>query len=351
MICCSVNRRRNFGTQPLAQEKPMDSFQAYRVQKNDAGEAIAEWQTCPMQKPDAGEVVVKVTYSSINYKDFLAATGHPGVAKNLPLIPGIDAVGEVTESRSVEFQPGDPVLIAHADFGTAKDGGFAQYIRVPASYVYRLADNLAPQQAAAWGTAGFTAAQSVRALIKHGIQPEDGPIVVSGATGGVGVFAIKILASLGYQVVASTGKSDRNDWLKSLGASEVVGRDTICDPSSRPLLKGVYAAAIDQVGGTTLATLLRMVQPHGCVTACGLVGGHELATTVYPFILRGVALLGIDSANITYQQRQENWEYIATAFGSLGLDDLVTTMARQQLADGIQQIAAGNVAGRIVIEM
>ena len=261
------------------------------------------------------EVLVRIEYSSINYKDVMAVQAHPGIVKNLPVIAGITASGSVVESSNDEFKPGDKVFAAHAKFGTLADGGFADYCRVPADWLFHVPKNMTTESCSAWGTAGFTAAQSVDKLVQQNIKPEDGPVIVSGATGGVGIFSVMLLHKLGFEVVAITGKADQHEWLKSLGASTIITRSDfqtiLNDSAKRPLLKSQYAAAIDTVGGNTLAGLLKMVNLGGVVTACGMVGGNELETTVFPFILRGVTLFGIDSANISRQPRQELWDKIA----------------------------------------
>jgi acrylyl-CoA reductase (NADPH) len=313
--------------------------------------ATAAWQQRKLTQPANEQLLVRVTYSSLNYKDALAAAGHPGVARQLPLVPGIDAVGTVAVANDPGWQSGDEVLIADAEFGTAKDGGFTQYATVPADWCYRLPDRLSAVDAATWGTAGFTAAQSVEQLLQHGIQPQSGPVVVTGSTGGVGIFAVALLGKLGFEVVAVTGKSDRADWLKSIGASQVVGRDALDDHSNRPLLKGLYAGAVDTVGGNPLQTILRSVKNHGCVTACGLVAGTDLNTSVYPFILRGITLCGIDSANLDRATRQSLWEKIAGPWQLDCLPEIRTVIERDGLEDSIRQITAGKIAGRMVLDL
>ena len=316
-----------------------------------AGDPVsAAWQRRKLEPPVSSQLLVKVSYSSLNYKDALAATGHPGVARKLPLVPGIDAVGTVVAANEPGWQTGERVLIADAGLGTVADGGFTQFAAVPAHWCYRLPTGLTALDAATWGTAGFTAAQSVEQLLNHDLEPESGPIIVTGSTGGVGIFAVALLAKLGFEVVAVTGKSDQAGWLKRMGASQVVGRDAVVDDSKRPLLKGIYAGAIDTVGGRPLETLLRSVKNHGCVTACGLVAGTDLNTSVYPFILRGVTLCGIDSANIDRVTREQLWQKIS---GPWALDDLSPIrhlIGRDQLSSWVDRILAGKVAGRTVLD-
>ncbi len=298
-----------------------------------------------------GAVTVRISHSSLNYKDALACAGHSGVAKSLPLVPGIDAAGTVIESKDPQFVTGDSVMIFHAKFGTELDGGYSQLARVPADWVYSIPAPLTPVTAMGIGTAGFTAAQCVDQLIRHGVRPDSGPVVVSGSTGGVGIFAVKLLARLGYTVVASTGKSDRASWLRENGAAEVISREDLNDESQRPLLKGRFAGGVDTVGSNTLSTILRSTQIGGCVTACGLAGGADLPISVYPFILRGVALQGVDTANIAPEYRRELWGKLAGDWLLDGLEELNEIVALSELQEKVKQILAGQVAGRTVVEI
>ena len=295
-------------------------------------------------------VLVQVVYSALNYKDALAASGNTGVVRKFPLIPGIDAVGKVIESNGADFQVGDEVLIAHANFGTSHHGGFSSFARVPANWLVTLPAGLSLENAAVWGTAGFTAAQSVRQLLGHGVCPDSGDILVTGATGGVGVFAVQLLAKLGFCVTASTGKLDRHDQLLTLGAKKVVSREEVVDLSDSPLSRSRWAGVVDCVGGTTLNSAIRATQVGGCVTACGLVAGHELGLTVYPFILRGVTLCGIDSANVSQKNRQELWNIIGADW-NLDVRDVSKHITLDQLPNQIAEILNGSVFGRIVLRM
>ncbi len=310
---------------------------------------------------DLGDVIVKVKYSALNFKDSLAANGNRGVATKLPLIPGIDAVGEVVESSDFRHSIGQQVLVGHADFGTAHHGAMAEFVRVPGDWVYALpqgsrgsseitSKSLDLKTTVTWGTAGFTAAQSVEKIVEHGIKPDTGEVLVTGATGGVGIFAVKLLAKLGYKVVASTGKTERHGWLVENGASEILTRQDISDMSGKPLLKSRWAAAVDTVGGNTLATVLRSTQPYGCVTACGLVAGNELPITVYPFILRGITLCGISSALVDRDSRIGLWGKIAQQW-NMDLSGIATEVTLDELPDAIAQITNGNIAGRTIVKM
>lgn len=299
----------------------------------------------------ADRVRVEVKFSSLNYKDALCATGHPGVARTLPLVPGIDAAGTVIQSNDEAVPVGQQVMIIHARFGTQVNGGYSSIVDVPGEFIYRLPSGLTLRNAMILGTAGFTAAQCVDELIQHGVQANTGPVVVTGATGGVGIMAVKLLSKLGYQVVASTGKSDWHQRLLQLGASEVLDRSAVNDSSDTPLLKGQWAGAVDTVGGNTLATIIRMTKPHGCVTACGLVAGVDLPLTVYPFILRGITLQGIDSATISSQYRYQLWQKLATDWQLDGLDELATEVTLDELDPQIDAILNGAVAGRVIVNL
>lgn len=295
------------------------------------------------------EVTIAVRYSALNYKDGLAANGHPGVALALPLVPGIDAVGTVLESKTTRFQAGQTVMVSGADFGTKCWGGWSTVARAPADYCFEVPKGLSDRESVILGTAGFTAAQSVEKLQHGGVHAGDGPIAVTGATGGVGVFAVCLLAKLGYEVVAVTGKADRADDLRSLGVSDVWSREQMNDESNRPLLSGKFAGGIDTVGGNPLGTLLRSTRRGGCVTACGLVAGNELSMTVYPFILRGVSLQGIDSANAPVEYRAQLWNRLATEWKLDGLEKLAQDVSLQTVQTSVDTIMKGGVFGRHVV--
>lgn len=296
-----------------------------------------------------GEVVIEVEFSSLNYKDALASRGHRGVVGKLPHVPGIDAAGRVVDSTSPDFAAGDAVLVTGYGLGSERWGGYSRLIRVPAEWPVQLPEGFSPRDAMIRGTAGFTAGQAVDALLRHGVQPGDGPVLVTGATGGVGVFAVAILARLGFEVVAMTGKDACADRLRELGAAEVVGRDALDTASGRPLLKGAWAGGVDTVGGAPLAALVRSTSYRGCVACCGLVAGADLPLTVHPFILRGVTLAGIDSAKCPRGPRLEVWRRLAGEWRVELHEAWVTTVSLDHLPDRIDEILAGNVAGRTLV--
>ena len=326
------------------------TFKALLVTKNDDNNYnrnIVEktWDDLP-----EGDLLIRVNYSSLNYKDALSATGHPGVTKKFPHVPGIDAAGTVVASKVPQFPTDAKVIITSCDLGVNTWGGFAEYIRVPAAWVIPLPDGMTLKESMIFGTAGFTAALCIDALEKNNITPEDGEVLVTGATGGVGSIAVAILAKLGYSVVAVTGKQSQHEYLKSLGAGLVISREEINDNSGKPLLKERWAGAVDTVGGNTLATMIKSSKYGGCVTACGLVGGADLITTVYPFILRGVKLIGIDSVKCPIATRLEVWKKLAFDWKPLQLEEMATTVNLEQLPDKIKAILKGEIVGRVLVQ-
>jgi acrylyl-CoA reductase (NADPH) len=299
-----------------------------------------------------GEVTVRVDWSSVNYKDALAVSPKGQVAKGYPLVPGIDLAGEVVESSDGVVAAGAPVIAHGYDLGVAHHGGFAEMARVPAEWVVPLPDGLDTRDAAAIGTAGFTAALSVQALEQRGLSPDDGQVLVLGATGGVGAVAVAILAERGYDVVASTGKPDEGDWLGSLGASELVSREETSADSGKPLEKQRWAAVVDPVGGPSLAYALRTLNYGGAVASSGQVAGPKLETTVFPFILRAVALLGIDSAQVPIDRRRELWERLAGDMRPRALDEIATRELSLDEVDGyLDEALRGAGRGRVLVKI
>ncbi|MDA0746089.1 MAG: YhdH/YhfP family quinone oxidoreductase [bacterium] len=298
-----------------------------------------------------GDVLIRVQYSSLNYKDALSATGNRGVTKNYPHTPGIDAAGIVEESSTEAYQPGDEVIVTSYDLGMNTSGGFGQYIRVPSDWIVPPPDGLSLKESMTFGTAGFTAALSVHKLEQAGVQPDQGEILVTGATGGVGSLAVAILAKAGYPVAAATGKSSQKEFLQRLGATNIISRDEIQDAENRPLLKSRWAGVVDTVGGNILSTAIKSTHYGGAVTCCGLVAGPELPTTVFPFILRGISLLGVDSANCPMSVRLPIWQKLAGPWKTEHLDHLTSECSLENLSPEIDRILAGQQTGRTVVNL
>lgn len=297
-----------------------------------------------------GDILIRVEYTSLNYKDALSATGNKGVTRHYPHTPGIDAVGVVVQSNFADIQVGETVIITGFDLGMNTPGGFGGYIRVPHTWVLPCPRDLSSFKSMVYGTAGLTAALCIHQLQQHDILPEQGSILVTGATGGVGSLAVALLAQLGYRVTAVTGKSHATPYLVELGAAQVVSRSQLDDHSGKPLLKGQYAGAIDTVGGNILATVIKSLQYGGVVTACGLVMAAELHTTVYPFILRGISLLGIDSAECPLALRTILWQKLATQWQLDNWQRFTTEVTLTELPAYIPRMLAGELRGRVVVK-
>ncbi|KAB0672173.1 YhdH/YhfP family quinone oxidoreductase [Oryzomonas sagensis] len=298
-----------------------------------------------------GEVIIRVHFSSLNYKDALSATGHPGVSRNFPHTPGVDAAGEVAASSTDALSPGDRVIVTGYDLGMGTPGGFGQYIRVPAAWVLKLPPGLSLRESMILGTAGFTAALSVLRLMEAGVRPASGDVLVSGATGGVGSIAVGLLAKAGYRVVAASGKEHEREFLRSLGAAEVISRDELLQGSERPLMKERWAGAVDVVGGTVLAAILKGTRYGGTVTCCGLVGSSELPANVFPFILRGVGLLGIDSVQCPMGPRVTVWNRLADDWKLDTLAGMAVECGLNELEQKIQTMLHGGLRGRTVVNL
>ncbi|WP_118914528.1 acryloyl-CoA reductase [Mycobacterium shigaense] len=331
----------------------MDSFQAL-VARQDGDRVTASVETLSPSDLPPGDVTIRVLYSSVNYKDALALTPKGGVVRDYPIVPGIDLTGEVVESQSPDFSVGDQVLAHGYAIGTGHHGGYAEYARLPADQVVALG-SLSPREGAAIGTAGFTAAMSVQALIDWGLKPgttDAGPIVVTGASGGVGSVSVDLLAAAGYQVVASSGKESAAGMLKELGASQIIGR-LPADPDAkpRPLGKARWAGAVDCVGGATLADVLSTVEYGGAVAASGLTGGPALHTTVLPFILRGISLLGMDSVLMPIGRRRELWALLGDSLRPRHLDAVTSDVDVKDVVEVIDQVRDGKYSGRAVVRV
>ena len=298
-----------------------------------------------------GEVLIEVSYSSINYKDALSASGNKGVTRNYPHTPGVDASGIVRSSSSDNFKPGDEVIVTGYDLGMNTAGGFGQYIRVPAAWVLACPEGLNLRDAMILGTAGFTAALCVEKLIANGLAPDAGDVLVTGATGGVGIVAVMLLKALGYRVVASTGKNSAHDTLLLLGASEVLDRAELSEANPRPLLKERWAAAVDVAGGDTLSNVIKALNYGASVAACGLVQSPILQASVLPFILRGVNLLGIDSVELPLDSKQAVWAKLAGEWKLAGLDAICTEVGLEQLDTSLSSVLAGQATGRFLLNL
>ena len=328
-----------------------DSFKAMVISRTEDGKFTREITTRQIDSLPDGEVLLSVKYSSLNYKDALSAIGNRGVTKNYPHTPGVDAAGVVEYSKSGEFELGDEVIVHGYDLGMNTSGGFGQCVRVPADWVVSLPAGLDLKESMMYGTAGFTAAQSVLKIVEGGVRPEDGKILVTGATGGVGSMAVAILGKAGYSVTASTGKTEQEQFLVGLGAEEVIGREDLTDPSGRLLLKGQWAGVVDTVGGEILATAIKSTGQRGVVTTCGNVASHELNTNVYPFILRGITLVGIDSASCPMERRRLVWEKMSGEWKLDILEQMCRTVSLEDVDPEIDVILKGGQVGRVVIDL
>jgi len=298
-----------------------------------------------------GNVLVQVLYSSLNYKDVLSATGNRGVTRNYPHTPGIDAAGIVVDSSDDAFKSGDKVIVTSYDLGMNTAGGYGEYIRVPTEWVVPQPEELSAKDAMVYGTAGFTAALSVWHMMKNGVTPDDGAILVSGATGGVGSIAVSILSKLGFAVAAVNGLVDETNYLKEIGAKEIIGIEEAADKSGRPLLKSRWAGGIDTVGGDILATTIKSTDPGGTVTCCGNVASPDLPLNVFPFILRGVTLVGIDSQNCPMPIREKIWQKIAAEWKIDWLQTITTEASFAELDSKIELMLQGKHVGRTIIKM
>ena len=325
------------------------AFRAFRVEKNESGFVRSVIERDVEDLPE-GEVLIDVQYSSLNYKDALSATGNPGVTRAFPHTPGIDAAGSVLASTDTRFAEGDAVVVIGFDLGMGTSGGFAERIRVPANWVVKLPEGLTARESMLIGTAGFTAAECVQKLEQAGMTPDSGPILVTGATGGVGSVAVKLLATLGYEVAAVTGKPEQHDWLRSLGASELLTREAAAEGAEKPLLAERWGGVVDTVGGDILFNGVKSLR-YGCsLAACGLVAAPQFGASVLPFILRHVNLLGIDSVQLPLPQKTQIWSRLATDW-RLDLSALEETLSLHDLSAAIDRILAGQMVGRGLVDL
>ena len=328
----------------------MTNFKAFWVEKTDDGVAHSVIERSTNDLPE-GELLVKVAYSSLNYKDAMSAKGLPGVTRNYPHTPGIDAAGVIVESTDSGFAEGDEVIVIGYDLGMNTAGGYGQYIRVPANWAVKMPAGLDAREAMIIGTAGFTAALCVDKIEQMGAQPSDGPVVVTGATGGVGSVAVALLAKLGYDVVASSGKAEKDDYLKSLGAGSVISRADLSEENKRPMAAETWAHGIDTVGGEILSNVIKGLKYSGSVAICGLVASPAFSTTVLPFILRNVNVLGVDSVELPLAKKQEIWHRLATDLKPDALDKMTTEVTLDGLSDVIDSIIQGGVSGRTLVKL
>lgn len=326
------------------------TFKAFVVSESEPKTFTREITTRTLDDLPQGEVLVKVSYSSLNYKDALSATGNKGVTRNYPHTPGIDAAGIVAESQSDLFKAGAEVIVTSYDLGMNTSGGFAEYIRVPAEWVVKRPAGLTLKEAMVYGTAGFTAGLSVNALI-HTVTPDQGRVLVTGASGGVGSVAVSILTKLGYDVAAVAGIEAEETFLKAIGAREIISREEAADTSGRPVLKARWAGAIDTVGGDILATAVKSTQYGGTITCCGNAASIDLPLNVFPFILRGVRLLGIDSQNCPMPKRTAIWEKLAGEWKLAGLEALSNEITLEQVEERIHLMLQGLNKGRTVVRL
>lgn len=314
------------------------------------GAYVQSVQQLATENLPAGEVLVRVHYSSLNYKDALSATGNKGVTKNFPHTPGIDAAGVVVTSESNDFAEGEEVIVTGNDLGMNTAGGFGQYIRVPASWVVKLPKGLTMKEAMIIGTAGFTAGISLSRLTSL-VQPADGKVIVTGATGGVGSVALSLLSKLGYDTIAISGKESEYDFLRSLGANEIIARADFQAADKRPILSARYAGAIDTVGGTILENIIKSLNPLGAVTTCGSVSGTQLDVSVFPFILRGISLIGISAQNFPMALREPLWTRMADEWKPDHLLSMYREITMEELPAAIEAILKGQLKGRTVVNM
>lgn len=324
------------------------NFKAFRVEEVNE-KFISSIKEVPFEVVEEGELLIKVHYSSLNYKDALSASGNKGVTRNFPHTPGIDVVGTIVSGTSEKFKIGEEVIVTSYDLGMNTNGGFAEYVKVPESWVVKLPENLSMKEAMIFGTAGLTAGMSVLRLIET-VKPEAGTIVVSGATGGVGSLSVLILNKLGYKVAAITGKETEKQYFEDLGV-EVILRKDFEEMQKRLMLKPLFAGGIDTVGGVILENIIKTVSPLGVVTCCGNVASPKLDLTVFPFILRGVSLIGIDSQNYPMNYRVQVWNELANAWKVDGLEANSTTIGFNELSEKLNLMLEGKLKGRTILKV
>jgi putative YhdH/YhfP family quinone oxidoreductase len=324
-------------------------FRAFEVQKISSNSYRGSIVNKSISQLPEGDLLIKVLYSSLNYKDALSAAGNKGVTRDYPHTPGIDAAGIVTETNTDKYSVGDRVVVTGYDLGMNTAGGFGEFIRIPEKWAVKCPENLSLRESMIYGTAGFTAALSVKKIIDSGVKVDDGQVLVTGGTGGVGSIAISILSKLGYEVIASTGKLQARDFLIHMGAKDIITREELHEESRRPLLKGRWSAVVDAVGGMSLTNALKGVQYGGCVTCCGNVAAHDFNSSIYPFILRGVSLFGIDSVQCPAIIREDLWEKLATSWKIDSLDVNTREVTLDQVDERLKLMLEGKHVGRAIL--
>ena len=323
-------------------------YKAFFTQETESGfsNSIESLSIADLEEND---LLVKVSYSSLNYKDALSASGNKGVTRTYPHTPGIDAVGEVVKSNSSDFKDGDKIIVTGYDLGMNTYGGFGQYISIPATWAISLPNELSEAEAMSIGTAGLTAGLCVRKLLQNDLTPDSGDVLVTGASGGVGSVAVMVLSKLGFNVVALTGKQDQVDYLESLGASSVIIRSQM-EEQGKPLQKGIYQGGVDTVGGNILSNFISQTSQRGAITCCGNVASDKLETSIFPFILRGVTLIGIDSAESLLEVKKEIWNNFSNDW-KIDLEKITKEVYLESLSDEVEKILKGNQVGRIRVNL
>ncbi|QAY65994.1 oxidoreductase [Paenibacillus protaetiae] len=334
-----------------AGQPKLEPFQALVVDKEESGAIHAKLRTATEDELPEGEVLIRVSFSSMNYKDAMALQSSPLIIRSYPMVPGIDYAGTVVRSGSPLFQPGDEVIATGWGAGERQWGGYAEYAVMAAEHLIALPSGLSMRHAMTVGTAGLTAMLCVSALERHGIRPDQGDIIVTGATGGVGSFAILILAAAGYSVAAVSGKLEQADYLHQLGASSIISREEFTALAAKPLGSERWAAGIDTAGGQPLASMLAGIRYGGAVAACGMAAGNKVEASIYPFILRNIALLGIDSVHCPMQQRQEAWQRISRSLSAEQLDLITRDITLEQAQETASRMLAGGSLGRVVVSI
>ena len=322
------------------------NFKAFLTEETEKGFISNVKERSFEDLPD-GDVLIKVAFSSLNYKDALSASGNKGVSRNYPHSPGIDAAGIVEQSSTSDFLKGDEVIVTGYDLGMNTSGGFSEYIRVPKEWIIKKPDNLSLEESMAYGTAGLTAGLCIRKILLSGIKPEDGEVFVTGATGGVGIIAVMLLAKLRFNVVAITGKDDQTDLLLSLGAKEIINRSEFEGEMKSPLAKPRWAGGVDAVGSDILSNLITATHQRAAIACCGMVGGVNLNTSIFPFILRGLSLLGIDSAETLIEVKKEIWNNFASDWKLEKINDQIKDVGLEEMSSEIEKILKGKQVGRV----